>query len=161
VAESNKQEFIPLLSAGFHSLDGEGRKRICQSRFPDSVTRPRILQNLEALIDLINSQSITGEIWIDGSFLTEKLNPDDADLIWLISADTHKSLNADQKKFFDAFKSESYYERHRIDNYVAVFDPNDSAAQWLYAYWLRQFGFSRDDKMKGILQVKFPFLVKP
>jgi hypothetical protein len=88
MAGDDKEEHPPLLPAGFHALDQQARQRICVDRFSDSVTRRRILQSLEGVITEINRQSIQGRIWIDGSFLTEKLNPDDADIALVISGAT-------------------------------------------------------------------------
>lgn len=161
MAGADKEEFSPLLPAGFHCLDPTGRQRLCVERFPDSVTRPRIMRSVEAVIALINQQAISGEIWIDGSFLTEKLNPDDADIAFLIPGTVLRSLNAAQRSFFDSFCKTSYYEQFRIDNYGVAIDAGAPNGQWLYAYWLRQFGFSRAEEMKGILQIPVPFVVMP
>jgi hypothetical protein len=73
MAGADKQDWRPLLPAGFHDLDQNALRRLCVERFPESVTRPQIMRNLEAAITQINQQAISGEIWIDGSILTEKL----------------------------------------------------------------------------------------
>jgi hypothetical protein len=31
----------------------------------------------------------------------------------------------------------------------------------MFAYWLRQFGFSRKGEMKGIALIRVPFLLSP
>jgi hypothetical protein len=149
------------LPAGFHALDQQARQRICVDRFSDSVTRRRILQSLEGVITEINQQSIQGRIWIDGSFLTEKLNPDDADIALVISGAAFRSLTPAQRSYFDAFRKTSLYDRYRIDNYGVVIDESDPRGDWVLAYWLRQFGFSRSNEMKGILDVHVPFVVTP
>lgn len=161
MAGINKEEFHPLLPAGFHPLDEAARRRLCVERFPSSITRMIILNNVEQLISSINSQAIKGELWIDGSFLTEKQNPDDADLVFALTEETYRSLNHAQKTFFDTYRSTRLYDRYRIDNYGVVVDQNSALGQWQYAYWLRQFGFSRGNQMKGILQVHVPHLVMP
>jgi hypothetical protein len=119
------------------------------------------MQNLEAKITEINRQAIAGEIWIDGSFLTEKLNPDDADIALIISRATYAGLSRSQKAYFDLFRGQSLYDQFRIDNYGIVLDPTQADGHWLYAYWLKQFGFSRADEMKGILRIHVPFVVSP
>ena len=159
MAGADKEEFSPLLPAGFHFLDQTSRQRLCVERFPDSVTRSRIMKNVEAVIAQINQQAISGEIWIDGSFLTEKLNPDDADIAFLVSGASFRGLTIAQRSFFDHFRTTSYYDQFRIDNYGLAIDTDAPAGQWNYAYWLRQFGFSRAEEMKGILQIPVPFVV--
>ena len=58
-------------------MDLQAVRRTCVDRFPQSITRPGIMVNLEYLIGLVNQKALNGEIWIDGSFLTEKLNTKD------------------------------------------------------------------------------------
>jgi hypothetical protein len=157
----DKQEYPPLLAAGFHRLDAQARQRLCADRFPYSTTRPRILKNVEAIVSDVNVQGIQGEIWVDGSFLTEKLNPDDADIALVIAATALRALTPTQRSYFDAFRKTSLYDRYKIDNYGLAIDASDPQGQWLYAYWLRQFGFSRSNEMKGILQISVPFVVTP
>ena len=161
MAGADKPEFPPLLPAGFHNLDAAARQRICVDRFPASVTRTRILRNVESVVVEVNQQGIQGEIWVDGSFLTEKLNPDDADIAFVIPVPVFRSLTPAQRRYFDAFRQTSLYDQYRIDNYGIAVDGSDPKGQWLYAYWLRQFGFSRSSEMKGIIQIPVPFVVVP
>lgn len=161
MGSGTKQEWPPLLPLGFHDLDAVSRQRICLDRFPGSVTRKRILTNLESIIDLINRQSIAGAIWIDGSFLTEKLNPDDVDLALVITRATHSGLSASQQQFFDGLNDRQLYDQYRLDSYAISIDQGTDGGQYTYAYWLRQFGFSRADQPKGIIRVSVPYLVTP
>lgn len=156
MAGADQAEYDPLLPVGFHDLDLDGRRRLCVERFEQSVTRPRIMSNVEALVAEASQQSIVGEIWIDGSLLTEKLNPGDADIALVISSAAFRALSVTQRLFFDHFRRASLKASFKIDNYGIVIDPSEAHDQWQYAYWLRQFGFSRDNKMKGILRVKLP-----
>jgi Family of unknown function (DUF6932) len=161
VAGAGKEEWDPLLPLGFHDLDPADRHRLCVDRFPDSVTRPRILTNLEDVIARINHQGIGGQIWIDGSFLTEKLNPDDADVALVVTGTELRGMSGSQRRFFDDFRGRSLYDRYRIDNYGIAIDLGTVQGDYFYAYWLRQFGFSRASKPKGILRISVPFLVTP
>jgi hypothetical protein len=100
-----------------------------------------------------------GNIWIDGSFMTKKLNPDDVDIALILSRSEFESLSTKQRLFFEHFRDTSFYDHLRIDNYGVVIDETD-LGQWIYSYWLRQFGFSRKDEMKGILKVPVPLVVQ-
>jgi hypothetical protein len=117
------------------------------------------MKNLENTIVAINRQALRGEIWIDGSFLTEKLNPDDADIALVMSRVAYGSLTPSQRQFFNDFRGTSMYDQYRIDNYGIVLDLARPEDQWMLAYWLRQFGFSRASEMKGIVRVAVPFVV--
>jgi hypothetical protein len=161
VAGAGKQEFPPLLPAGFHRMDMPGLRRLAMVRFPDSFTRPAIMTHLEQIIDRINASGIRGEIWVDGSFLTEKLNPEDVDVLLAIDAAAYAAMSIAQKRFFNGFQAASLFATHHCDNYAAVIDPARPDGEWLHAYWLRQFGFSRADEMKGIVTIEAPFVVTP
>ena len=134
---------------------------MCVDRFPASLSRARLLQSLNEVADMINATGIHGDIWIDGSFVTEKLNPDDVDLILIITAQQLRSFDATQRTFFNWFRTTSLYNQYRIDNYTLVRDDSVVETEYFYAYWLRQFGFSRGDEMKGLAVIRLPYLVTP
>lgn len=160
MAGADKIEYAPLLGAGLHNLSSDSRRRLCLERFPSSITRKKIYENVESLTATINSHAIKGIIWVDGSFLTEKLNPDDADILLLVGSDDYRHFSQPQRDFVERLSSQSLYDKYRLDNYVAVVG-QDATGQYQYAYWLRQFGFGRDNRMKGILTITVPFLVTP
>lgn len=161
MAGTDKEEFTPLLQIGIHNMDASAVRRLCVDRFQHSVSRPRIMNNLEKLIERINHSAIAGVIWVDGSFLTEKLNPDDVDIVFVVSRATYRAMTRDQRQFWVWYKQNSFYDSHRIHNHWAVLDPQDVSGEYIYAYWLRQFGFSRGDEVKGIASLSVPFVVRP
>lgn len=83
-----KEEFKPLLPAGWHAMDLEAARRLCVTRFPFSISRPRIMSLLEDVIVMMQQARMRGEIWLVGSFTTEKMNPDDVDLLLVVSEST-------------------------------------------------------------------------
>lgn len=119
------------------------------------------MSRLEAVIALIQQGGMRGVIWIDGSFLTEKLNPDDVDILLAITIDEYRSMDEKQKDFFDWFRANSLYEQYKCDNYGVLIGAQIAEAEYMYAYWLKQFGFSRGDQMKGLAVITVPFLVVP
>jgi hypothetical protein len=161
MADADKEEFAPLLPVGFHELDLAGLRRLCVGRFPHSLTRSRIMDGLEHVLSLLQRNGMRGELWVDGSFTTEKLNPDDADIILVVDAADYRAFSPEQRAFFNGFCNISLKDRFRCDNYGMVRDEASPMNEWLLAYWLRQFGFSRADQMKGLAVIKLPFLVRP
>lgn len=159
MAGEPKEEFPPLLPVGFHEFDIAGLRRMCVERFPQSITRPAIMRGLEELLELLNKNGMRGEVWVNGSFTTEKLNPDDCDLIFMTSMDVVRAFTPAQRNFYEWFNRVKLKSSHRCDNYALAQDENHPASEWFVAYWLRQFGFSRTDEMKGLAVVKIPFLV--
>lgn len=102
-----------------------------------------------------------GELWVDGSFLTEKLNPADVDLLLRVSVVDYAAMSINAQQFFAWFASNSLKQQHNCDNYAYVTDPTRAESEYLNAYWLRQWGFSRGNNMKGIAVMRVPFLVTP
>ena len=138
---------------------------MCVSAFPLSERRPLIMDGLEKFIKTLIDNGILGQLWLNGSFLTKKIEPDDADLV--IEFDAHiydqgtnstkallERIASDLKQDREYFKS-SYY----CDPYpLAVFP---EAEPQLYKqterqrqYWLDQFGSDRRRKPKGLAIVE-------
>ncbi len=113
------------------------------------------------VIARINGSGIASRLWIDGSFLTEKLEPDDVDISMNVAMQVYVGMTLPQRAFFDGFRNNSLYDSHRIDNYGLIIDDSRPEGTWLLAYWLRQFGYTRADEMKGIAEIQIPFVIKP
>lgn len=161
MAGASKAEFKPLLPPGLHPHDLDGLRRLCVDRFPESITRPRIMQKLSDLVSLINRTSIPAKVWVDGSFLTEKLNPDDVDIVLVVDKLALLGCSDEARQFVEWFRNTRLYELYRCDNYFFVVDDSDPRSEYVYAYWLRQFGFSRGVEMKGLAVVSCPYVVMP
>src|ERR1700677_1985993 len=84
--------------------------------------------NLEGLVEQINHSAIAGSIWVDGSFLTEKLNPDDADIVFVISRTAYHSLTPQQRQLWQWYKANSFYDSLRVHNHWAIFNTKMQAA---------------------------------
>ena len=81
------------------------------------------MQKLEEVIDAIEHGGIRGDIWLDGSFLTEKLNPDDVDVLLSVTSEEYRAMDDNQRAFFDWFRNTSLYENYKCDNYGIILDP--------------------------------------
>lgn len=161
MASQTKEEFPPLLPVGFHPFDVAGLRRLCLSRFPGSLTRQRIMSGLEEVLSLLQQNQIHGEVWINGSFTTEKLNPDDSDIVLVVDASVARAFSPQQRAFYTRFANSDFKPQYCCDNYAMIRDTSDPRNDWVIAYWLRQFGFSRANEMKGLAVVQLPFLVRP
>lgn len=56
-------------------------------KFPDSTTRAELMAGLEGVLRRIESAAVPCEIWVDGSFLTEEVDPDDVDIVIWVDGD--------------------------------------------------------------------------
>jgi hypothetical protein len=93
--------------------------------FPNSETRKTLFYNYLRYIDSF-SKEITPNFtqWIDGSFVTQKENPNDIDLVTFI--DQKYYIQNDESEKLDKFFSFSW-ENEKIDAYiVGVFTKNTS-----------------------------------
>ncbi len=151
-------EYPPIFEPGFHNLTFLELKRICDDEFPLSKARAEITIGLEVMIARLEENGIVGTLWVNGSFLTKKINPKDVDLLLVINDEDHSKLSSTQHKVIDWFESKDRKASHYCDNYVSVeyppSHPKHPIWEWLRAYWIRQFGFSRGEDMKGIASIK-------
>lgn len=144
-----------MLPAGIHTYDILAFKEQFVAGFPNSQTRPVIFACLERFISAILELFDPDEFWVDGSFATTKVNPNDADLI----------IFADYADFVKmrAVWNQIQQQYPQLDMYIAC-AVNEKTKQSLsfkdyYAvvnqrnYWRGQFGFDRQDNPKGIIKL--------
>jgi uncharacterized protein DUF6932 len=108
------------------------------------------------IIERLVSERVYGELWVDGSFMTEKIDPNDADIVLLLRAEAYESYSATQRAVVDWLLS-NLKQSHRVDSYVGFAYPLGHAShaegEFMRAYW--QYGFDRDEDMKGIAAVQY------
>ena len=76
-----KVEYPPLLNVGMHEMTLPGLRQLCVGNFPLSTTRGQFMCGVEALCGSLSTALLKTEVWVNGSFLTEKIDPLDADLV--------------------------------------------------------------------------------
>lgn len=134
--------------------------------FPDSKTRKRNFDGFIEFLDYFESTGVLALIsrmWLDGSFLTTKPNPNDIDLVVLFNPAKGNILKIND--FFNKaakpvriiglnFHCDSYYS---IDHELIPNTQIDDRNQFEYQnkYWLGQLGFDRNGKNKGIIEINF------
>ncbi len=154
-------EYDRLLAPGLHAMTLAQVKALCVTKFPKSVTRASIFKGLSSFLAELTGAGLVGDAWLDGSFVTQKLDPSDCDLV--VSANTanwndskHPDLQKmlqrrfktehDQTKFVyscDAYLFPDYPVIHQLHN-VTVSQRT---------YWSDQFGFDRSKTPKGMAVV--------
>lgn len=157
----SKQDFPPLLPAGLHPMDIESLRTLCVDGFTTESSRGRLMHNLELVLSQATACGISMEAWIDGSFLTEKINPQDVDLVFRIARSDWSSASAVSKANFTTLLNSNLKELYSCDCY---FFPDESTgpahddSEWTRAYWIRQFGFSRSQEPKGMAVINIPYV---
>lgn len=98
---SDKPEWPPLLEPGDHYFKLEGIQVICATDFPTSSRRQMLMDGLKSFVDLIHDSNIRGKLWIDGSFLTGKIDPDDVDIIMYIDHNDYDKFSNEQQQLIE------------------------------------------------------------
>jgi len=125
------------------------------NKFSTSIRRKDIFNSLIDFLKRINDKYKIYEVWIDGSYVSEKVNPNDVDIVIFFEVDDYIKIFPEWNVIRKVFN---------IDAYCAA-AVNDASKKMLGTkefnnivnnrnYWRGQFGFDREDKPKGI--VVFP-----
>lgn len=144
-----KEEYTPLFAPGFHDVDEGELDRLFADPFPESPTRGDILIGLKTVLSILRGTNIGYEIWLDGSFTTQKPDPADVDMtIWFDPADV-QNLAVEHKITLDELTDTNRSKlRYMCDTYLLR---NDN--EMLRSYWRGWFGFSRLEDPKGIARL--------
>src|SRR5687768_4916634 len=108
---ARKAEFPALLPGGFHSLTVAELRARCVDDFPLSKTRPKIMASLEAAIARVKAANIPADLWIDGSFITRKIDPSDVDLAIIVPFHVHTAASAVAHQTLDWIESDEAKDR--------------------------------------------------
>lgn len=150
--------FPPLLIPGFHDLDENEIKSLLVEAFPKSIRRSVLhcnyIQFLEQL-KLINKQIVCfSEVWIDGSFTTEKLEPDDIDILLVVDFNALNLLPSSLMPKVSSLLNRDYIKlNYDIDVLLLPENHPDLDYQERRSYWRGWFGFDRKENPKGLVRV--------
>jgi hypothetical protein len=153
VANGPKPEFSPLLAEGFYAMTLPELRALCVAGFPLSIRRDPIMLALEAMCTAISVTLIKGEVWVDGSFLTKKIEPDDVDVVVAIK---HGIFNTPQQQdVLLRVANKQFAFPLPCDSYVHIDypegHPKHQFSQWMRAYWRRMSPLqNRPRKMRAM-----------
>lgn len=157
MASSSKPEFPPLLSVGLHTMSVSDVRDMCVGAFPLSSTRDEIMGGLETLIGELDGVGVPTEVWIDGSFVTQKVDLEDVDVVLCMQGEAYNNGTQEQRDTVDVVANVNLKPPLHCDSYVFFEYPESHPlywqGQWERAYWIKQFGFSRGEEYKGIARV--------
>ena len=122
-----------------------------QERFQLSATRKVIMSGLTEVIDKIKETRLVAELWVDGSFLTEKINPEDADVVLSVFDSEKGDLTKEQYDVIEWVTGNLKDEFH-CDSYVFFRYPERSShfqlGDFMRSYWMTLFAFGRGQKQR-------------
>jgi hypothetical protein len=115
------------------------------------------MNGIEDIAHRLSNERVIGDLWVDGSFMTTKVDPVDADLVLRIQASFFDAATPQQRTVIDWART-NLKGSHRCDSYMFTEWPPGHSNYWLgeymHAYWLRQYGFSRGQALKGIAVIE-------
>jgi uncharacterized protein DUF6932 len=97
---TGKVEFPPLLPAGFHEMPLPALRHLCVDGFPLSTVRAGLMGGIEAICGSLSTALVPASVWIDGSFMTQKIDPADVDLAVRLSFAALPSPGPEQQALF-------------------------------------------------------------
>ncbi len=145
-----------LLNPGFFEYKLDKIQTIFVDEFIESQTRKRNFEGFNHWLAELLNICIPNEIWIDGSFVTNKINPNDIDIVAFVDYQDYlnnkESLNSLRRIGRENF----------CDTYIAV-SPNEIIPGNFELinnrnYWRGQFGFDREDNPKGMIKMSKEYL---
>lgn len=155
----DKEDFPPLLPVGRHPTELETLKQLCVDAFPASATRRPIMAGLLCVVRQLSRLGIIGELWVDGSFLTSKVDPEDVDVVLSLQSDFADRCNPEQTEAV-LWVAGDLHDSHKCHSFVLVQWPEGHPRYWdghySYVYWMKQWGFDRAECRKGIAVVQLP-----
>ena len=145
-----------LLQAGFHDCAFSDFWATFVDGFLTSQTRRTIAAAILDFSEELFSLAVPDEFWIDGSYATSKVNPNDADIVVFPQCNDYVNYRNE----FGVFRQKY---SHTLDLYFApavcpeskrLLSPADyNDVVNTRNYWRGQFGYDREDRPKGIIRV--------
>ncbi len=135
----------------------EKLEELCVKSFPLSQTRRAIMDGFREVVRRIVEARLEGELWINGSFLTEKIDPLDIDFFVVVPARFYDLGTDDQRYALEWLMSKEDEPKHkyRCHTDVAFLYPEGSNEAYLsdqvLGRWRALFGFTvKAHEPKGI-----------
>lgn len=140
----------PLFPPGVHDVSEADLESHFSTPFASSKTRGTLVSGLRQFLEALRRFGISFEVWIDGSFSTDKENPADVDLVFFGSAADIDALPEHEKHRLKSLVKDrvSTREKFGCDAYFSVLEE----PQWR-SYWRGWYGFDRLENPKGIIRL--------
>lgn len=132
----------------------EDVRRLCVDTFKLSKTREGIMNGLETVVTKLRDANVKGLLWLDGSFVTEKIDPCDVDMVLEIARQDYDVLAPNEQQAVIWF-SHNLKAAHKCDSFVFFTYPEGHELFWTgrqwWSEWHYQFGLARRNHKKGII----------
>ena len=109
---------------------------------------------LRGIVDKLIAAGISGDLWVDGSFLTEKLEPGDTDVALEVSEAFFMAATTKQRGILSWLGNPSTKSTYMCHAFSFCDVPAGHAFHPgfdIRGYWLDEFGSDRGNNPKGIV----------
>ncbi len=137
--------------------------RLFVDDFDTSLTRKSIFAGLLEVVRRLNAAGISGKLWLDGSFVTEKIDPEDVDYVLCVPSDDYDH-DPKKKSVADWAVDDDRWADNSCDAYLLVEysagHPGAAYTRKRQAYWIDRFGRAFVSKAeKGMIVVHLPAVI--
>jgi hypothetical protein len=146
------------LPAGRHAATVDEVEAALVNAFPTSTRRRPLFESWKAVREAIRRVVAVETEWLDGSYVTRKLDPDDIDMVTHIDGGALDALDPADKALLRGLVSDKASQHlHGCDSYwCAVYPPTHpqhAVYRQAFDYWDKWFGQDRNGQPKGYVEV--------
>ncbi|MFD1954590.1 DUF6932 family protein [Paenibacillus thailandensis] len=156
------QQFMPNgnLTPGIHTYTIHEFEQQFINEFTTSIRRSLIYTNFKHWLSQLLQVLPPRYVWLDGSFLTQKVDPNDIDLVVFYYPEDIQNQNqaAELKELINRvsrnYNCDAYFSlsfENWTPQQLAVFPQQNHKI--MQTYWMGQFGFDRARQPKGMVQI--------
>lgn len=131
-----RMEHKPLLPDGFQEIGIWQLDAIFLEPFGENEHRKKLINRLRVYLNEFMAIGIDAEVWIDGSFATEKPEPEDIDIALVLDEKAVENLDERRAAIFQELLMERdrVKARYSCDVYFIPKDDNDEKNKWIETY---------------------------
>lgn len=149
----------PYLDPAFHDATVADVEATLVTGFAASTTRRDIFTRWTALRAAVDAVVTLGEQWLDGSYATTKVDPNDADIVVVLDGNEVEGLSPVEETTLGALVAgKTTQATWRCDSYPLVEYPAGHPLRSFFErsrdYWTDFFGHDRSGVAKGIVRVQ-------
>lgn len=151
----------PLFEPGEHARSIEEIRELCVRKFALSTTRRAIMDGFMQIVVMLEREQIPCELLIDGSFLTEEIEPEDIDFAVVVTPEFYENCTTGQSKLLDWIGDDKTIKTtHLCDCYLCV-NYQQGHPLWFEgicdrAWWMRRTSPGTSGSRRGNLCTSSP-----
>jgi len=144
------EAYLPLHPDGFKDIVVGDLERLFVKPFGNvGAKRAELCKKFKEWLSEVKSIGAPLTIWVDGSFVTQKSEPEDIDVVCIMESSHLRNLSLEYKnRLSELFKTQEIKLRYGCHVFPVIAGNSKQ-----YTYWLRHFGYNRDKSPKGIFRI--------